>query len=313
MYNEIIKFLENKKIAILGFGKEGQSTYHFIRRHLPTIPLTIVNRDDRFKKESFFENYVKDDHNVNYIIGENYLDNLEAFDLIIKSPGVSLKDIDISNIKDKLTSQLGLVLEHTKANVIGITGSKGKSTTTSLIYKVLADQGYDAYLLGNIGIPLLNNIEKFTDKSILVIEMAALQLEYVRVSPHIGLVLNLFEEHLDFFGSPDKYYQAKLKMFEYQNGNDYGFYSQENDTLRQLVENGHYQSKLIPISFSNPESPFLTSNRVVILHPSRLFADIVKQFSSFIRSAPNGLRSAPDPPKLRGLLEQSEPNCRPLA
>jgi UDP-N-acetylmuramoylalanine--D-glutamate ligase len=268
MYNDIIELLSNKKIAILGFGKEGQSTYHFIRRHLPDIHLTIVNNNDSFKSSCLF---LENDQNLDYEVGEDYLQHLDKYDLIIKSPGISLKDIDISNIKDKLTSQLGLVLENTKANVIGITGSKGKSTTTSLIYKVLADQGYDAYLLGNIGIPLLNNIEKFTDKSILVIEMAALQLEYVRVSPHIGLVLNLFEEHLDFFGTPDKYYAAKLKMFEHQTVNDYGFYSKENETLRALVENGHYQSKLIPISFSDKESLIYCDEEYVYYNGEKIY------------------------------------------
>ncbi len=268
MYDDIITLLKDKKIAILGFGKEGQSTYHFIRRHLPDICLTIVDRNDNFKNTCQF---LESDNNILYVTGDDYLKSLNNYDLIIKSPGVSLKEIDISKIKDKLTSQLGLILENTKANVIGITGSKGKSTTTSLIYKVLIDQGYDAYLLGNIGIPLLDYIEKITDKSIMVIEMAALQLEYVRKSPHIGLVLNLFEEHLDFFGTPDKYYSAKLQMFKYQTNNDYSLYSEENETLNNLVTKGNYSGNLMNISFTNDKATLYCDNNYIYYKGERVY------------------------------------------
>lgn len=268
MHNEIIETLKDKKIAILGFGKEGQSTYHFIRRHLPDISLTIIDHNDNFKNSCLF---LENDNNVFYVVGEDYLKNLDRYDLIIKSPGVALKDIDITKLQDKLTSQLGLVLEHTYANIIGITGSKGKSTTTSLIYKIFHDQGYDAYLLGNIGIPLLDYIDKITDKSIMVIEMAALQLEYIHKSPHIGLILNLFEEHLDFFGNTDRYYHAKLKMFEFQTNNDYGLYNEDNATLKELVENGHYQGNLLNISFTNNKATLYCDNDYIYYKGEKIY------------------------------------------
>ena len=190
----------------------------------------------------------KNDENLKIITGKNYLDNLEKYDLIIKSPGVKFKDLDISKFEDKITSQLGLTLDFYKQNVIGITGTKGKSTTTSLIFKVLKDQGYDAYLLGNIGIPIFDYIEKFNENSKLVIEMAALQLEYVKTSPHIGIILNLFEEHLDFFKSKEHYFLAKLNMFKYQDNSDYGLYTSSNETLDKYVQNGNYITNLIDIN-----------------------------------------------------------------
>lgn len=245
MYNKILEHLKNKKIAIVGFGREGNSTYKFIRKYLNNQELEILDGNEKLLE---LNEELKNDKNLKIITGKNYLDNLEKYDLIIKSPGVKFKDLDISKFEDKITSQLGLTLDFYKQNVIGITGTKGKSTTTSLIFKVLKDQGYDAYLLGNIGIPIFDYIEKFNENSKLVIEMAALQLEYVKTSPHIGIILNLFEEHLDFFKSKEHYFLAKLNMFKYQDNSDYGLYTSSNETLDKYVQNGNYITNLIDIN-----------------------------------------------------------------
>ena len=263
MYNKILEHLKNKKIAIVGFGREGKSTYKFIRKYLNNQELEILDGNEKLLE---LNEELKNDKNLKIITGKNYLDNLEKYDLIIKSPGVKFKDLDISKFEDKITSQLGLTLDFYKQNVIGITGTKGKSTTTSLIFKVLKDQGYDAYLLGNIGIPIFDYIEKFNENSKLVIEMAALQLEYVKTSPHIGIILNLFEEHLDFFKSKEHYFLAKLNMFKYQDNSDYGLYTSSNETLDKYVQNGNYITNLIDIN-----KEFKIENNYVIYDNKKIY------------------------------------------
>lgn len=244
MYKEIIEFLKDKYVAIVGFGKEGKSTYNFLRKYLPNQRLVIIDGN----KDLLDNNaYLNNDKNIELVLGDNYLDNLDKYDVIIKSPGVRFKDIDISKFEDKITSQLGLVLDYYKDNIIGITGTKGKSTTTSLITKILKDQGIDAYLLGNIGIPIFDNIDKMNEKSMMVIEMAALQLEYVKHSPHIGIILNLFEEHIDFFGTKEKYFLSKMNMFKFQDIHDYGLYISSNNDLNCYVKNGNYKTNLVDI------------------------------------------------------------------
>ncbi len=263
MYNKILEHLKNKKIAIVGFGREGKSTYKFIRKYLNNQELEILDGNEKLLE---LNEELKNDKNLKIITGKNYLDNLEKYDLIIKSPGVKFKDLDISKFEDKITSQLGLTLDFYKQNVIGITGTKGKSTTTSLIFKVLKAQGYDAYLLGNIGIPIFDYIEKFNENSKLVIEMAALQLEYVKTSPHIGIILNLFEEHLDFFKSKEHYFLAKLNMFKYQDNSDYGLYTSSNETLDKYVQNGNYITNLIDIN-----KEFKIENNYVIYDNKKIY------------------------------------------
>lgn len=227
MYSEeIVKKLTGKNIAILGFGKEGKSTFNFIRKHLPDIPLTILDK----------ASITVDDDKVTIVSGDDYLNNLEKYDLIIKSPGISLKDIDYSKIQNKITSQLELLLEVNRKNIIGITGTKGKSTTTSLMYEVLKAQRDNVFLLGNIGVPVFDMIEEYNNKSLLVIEMSSHQLEFVKNSPHIAVILNLFQDHLDHDGSLEHYHNNKMNIFKYQTADDYAIYADDNEYLNAKMK-----------------------------------------------------------------------------
>lgn len=261
MYQKIIQKLKNKKVAILGFGREGVSTYNFIKKYHIICDLTIIDANDKLFEKN---DYLLEDKNLNFVLGDKYLDNLSIYDLIIKTPGISLKDCDTLSFQDKITSQLELVLEVFKDNCIGITGTKGKSTTTSLIYRIFKDQGYDTYLLGNIGIPLLDYVDKFVDNSILVIEMSAHQLEFVKTSPKYGIILNLFEEHLDHFGSLNNYYEAKLNMFKYQGSDDYALYLEDNNTLKKYIENNRYLSHVLSVSMENKTDTYCDDKYVYI-------------------------------------------------
>lgn len=224
--NKIIEQLQNKNIIILGFGMEGKSTYNYIRKHLKDIKLTIM--------DSNYQNITLDDKNVEIIdIDYNKFNN---YDLIFKSPGISFKDIDTTSFKDKITSQLEIFLETTPSYTIGITGSKGKSTTTSLIYKIINDQNIKSYIVGNIGKPILDIVDEVDENTYVVIECSSHQLEYTKVSPNIGIILNLFEEHLDHYKSKEHYYMAKMNLVNYQSNKDYFIYSSDNEDLKNHID-----------------------------------------------------------------------------
>lgn len=234
--NELIEFLKNKKILILGFGKEGKSTYKFIRKHFKNKVIYIADQND----------IAIDDDNVILITGPKYLENLDDYDLVIKSPGISFKGMDVTKFKDKISSELELFLTFINAFTIGVTGTKGKSTTSSLIYNILLDQDKDVLLLGNIGVPLFDYIESVKNGSILVIEMSSHQLEFVNKSPNIALLLNIFQEHLDHYNSYNDYINAKLNIYKYQNKNDYLIYNIDNEELNKNVIN--INSNVIKVS-----------------------------------------------------------------
>ena len=233
MINDLIEYLKEKKILILGFGMEGYSTYRLIRRHLPDKELFIsdANPDVYEKYEELYK-----DVNVKIVSQDAYLKNLEQYDVIMKTPGISFKDIDTSKFRSKIKSQIELFLEFVNVFTIGVTGTKGKSTTSSLIYDIVSKQREDVHLLGNIGVPLFDEIDKLTEKSIVVLELSSHQLEFVEVAPNIAILLNLFEEHLDHYKSYEHYINAKLNICKYQNENDYFLYSIDNECLKEHIE-----------------------------------------------------------------------------
>lgn len=233
MINNLIKYLEDKKILILGFGMEGYSTYRLIRRHLPNKELFISDANPEVYSK--YEELGKDS-NVTIVPQEVYLKNLEQYDVIMKTPGLSFKDIDTSKFINKIKSQIELFLEFVNVFTIGVTGTKGKSTTSSLIYDIISKQREDVHLLGNIGVPLFDEIDKLTEKSIVVLELSSHQLEFVQVAPNIAILLNLFEEHLDHYKSYEHYINAKLNICKYQKENDYFLYSIDNECLKEHIE-----------------------------------------------------------------------------
>lgn len=233
MINALIDYLKNKKILILGFGIEGYSTYSFIRRHLKEQKIYISDM-----KPKILEMYedVRNDENVVLVEESQYLQGLENYDIIMKTPGISFANINTSKFHHKIKSQLELFLEFVDVFTIGVTGTKGKSTTSSLIYEILKNQLEDVHLLGNIGVPLFDEIDKLNEKSVVVLELSSHQLEFVEVSPNIAILLNIFEEHLDHYKSYDHYINAKINICRFQKDNDYFIYNIDNQILREHIE-----------------------------------------------------------------------------
>lgn len=255
MDNKIINIFKGKKVAILGFGREGKSTFNYIRKYIPEFRLTILDGNPNLIEENEF---LRNDPNVKCILGPGYLYSLYEFDIIVKTPGISLKDIDITGFKNRITSQIQILLDNYREQIIGVTGTKGKSTTSSLIYKVLSDQNVDTMLLGNIGTPVFDHIDEIKPETRVVVEMSSHQLEFLKTSPHIGIILNLFQDHLDHAGSVEHYHECKMKMFDFQDSLDFSIYCSDNDTLRNIIENKKYGSQLIDYRFSNEKQGFNT-------------------------------------------------------
>ena len=118
---------------------------------------------------------------------------------------------------------------------IGITGTKGKSTTSSLTYQVLKEQGKDVFLLGNIGEPIFDKMENLKQNSIVILELSSHALQYVKNSPNIGILLNLYEEHLDHYNSFEQYAEAKFNVAKYQKPEDILIYNYDNEIIKNRI------------------------------------------------------------------------------
>ena len=213
-FPEHIKALtEGKSVCILGFGREGRSTYSVLKKHCSPscIAIADLNHVDREAAG------VSDD--VELICGDAYQECLDRFDIVFKSPGIVL-ETSPSDLKCTVTSETQVFFEVFREQIIGITGTKGKSTVTSMIYHILKESGLDAYIAGNIGIPVFDIAEKLTADSIVVCELSCHQLEYMTVSPATAIFLNLYEEHLDHYGTMEKYYDAKKNIYLHQQKHD---------------------------------------------------------------------------------------------
>ena len=255
--NTIIERLNNKNILLLGFGKEGISSYRFIRRHLPQVRISIANQTDIADKSIF-----ADDQFTDIITGEHYLDTINNYDIVLKSPGVSLKNTIHLLDKNKISSQTDLFLQAFSPQCIGVTGTKGKSTTTSFIYHILKYLGHDVLIAGNIGIPFFDIMEDITPQTKIVLELSSHQLEFIRKSPHIAILLNLFEEHLDHYNSLFDYHLAKFNIARYQSKDDYFIYNTNDISTVNLLKTNVIASNHIGFSFSaNHSSMFYTKDQ----------------------------------------------------
>ncbi len=264
MISELITYLKDKSIVILGFGREGKSTYKFIRKYLNDKKIVIADKKEIDYENDEFDELLKEDKNLEIISGENYLENLEKYDLIIKAPGISFAGIDIEKYKEKITSQLELLLEFFKVCTIGITGTKGKSTTSSLIYNVLKDQDKKCMLLGNIGFPVLDYAEQIEEDMLLVLEMSSHQLEYMKKSPNIACLLNVYEEHLDHYVSFENYIKAKCNIFKYQKKSDCLIYNFDNNDLCNFVKDVSEKQYRVSINNKKDSNVYMKDRKIYI-------------------------------------------------
>lgn len=195
-----------KRCVILGFGREGRSW------------LDILKRLDVCKEIAVADMKKQEAENVTLYCGDDYLERCKDYDIILQSPGVVIKDNFDTAAKAKILTQTELLMRLKPCKIIGVTGTKGKSTTSSLIHHFLSACGFKTMLIGNIGVPPLERIEEMTEDTAAVCEMSCHQLEFVRHSPDIAVLLNIFPEHLDHYVSYEAYADAKRNIFRFQNG-----------------------------------------------------------------------------------------------
>ena len=201
-------FFEGKRCVILGFGREGR------------VWLDILKRLDCCAEIAVADMKPQEAEGVTLHCGEDYLQSCRGFDLILQSPGVIIKDHLPPEDKEKILTQTELLLRLKPCKIIGITGTKGKSTTSALTHHFLSQCGFKTMLIGNIGVPPLERFEEMTSDTAAVCEMSCHQLEFARHSPDIAVLLNIFPEHLDHYVSFEAYAEAKRNILRFQTARD---------------------------------------------------------------------------------------------
>ncbi len=259
---EFNKNLFNKKVAIIGLGvsniplidymydKKAKVTV-FDDREEEKIPKEIINKIKEYKFETSF--------------GKNNLTKLKGFDIIFRSPSCMPTKPELEEEAKrgaKVTTEIEMLMEMCPAKIIGVTGSDGKTTTTSLIYAILKKAGYNTYLGGNIGTPLFTKLEEMKPEDIVVLELSSFQLMGMKISPHIGVITNITPNHLNIHKDYEEYIDAKKNIFKYQNENDIVVLNYDNEITRNSAKEA--MSKVVFFSHKEKlENGFIVDEKII--------------------------------------------------
>ena len=243
---------QNKKIAILWYGREGKSSLQFLLK-IGILPKNITILDGAKKIEWLAANleYLNQtfgiDPEFDIILGDNYLDNLKKFDLIIKTPGISIYHSKIYPFRNKITSQAQIFFDYYQGKIIAVSGTKGKSTTSTLIYETLMHAKKNVKLIGNIGNPVLDYLDiknlELQKNEYVVFEVSSYMLEWLNKNNYISVLLNIYSDHIDRHNGFKNYKDAKLNLL---NGSKYNLLRDEilekHDFTKQELKDLHVRT-----------------------------------------------------------------------
>jgi UDP-N-acetylmuramoylalanine--D-glutamate ligase len=214
------------RIAIAGYGQEGESSYRYWSSdHANQI--TIVDQKEPTRPIS---------DEVDTIIGEEAFSHLNGFDLVVRTAGLSPKKIKTDG---RVWSATNEFFAKCPAQIIGVTGTKGKGTTASLIASILEAAGKKVWLLGNIGIPALDYLGQIRADDIVIYELSSFQLWDLEYSPHVAVVLRVEPEHLDVHDDFADYVNAKTNIRRYQESGDFCVFHPTNQYSRQIAQSSN--------------------------------------------------------------------------
>lgn len=231
---EFNNYLSGRKVAVIGLG-------------VSNLPLIDYLYNLRAKVTVFDKREIKDidekvarkitDYGMGMSFGESYLDELVGFDLIFRSPSCLPTTPQLLAEAERgaiITTEIEMVIELSPCKVIGVTGSDGKTTTTTLISEILKAKDYNVYLGGNIGTPIFTKISEMMPDDIVVLELSSFQLMGMKISPHISVITNITPNHLDIHNDMEEYIDAKKNIFKYQDENGLLVLNYDNEITRSF-------------------------------------------------------------------------------
>jgi UDP-N-acetylmuramoylalanine--D-glutamate ligase len=242
------QFIKNKKVAIIGLGISNTPLVKYLCDL--GVKVSVFDSAEIDKVSDRIE--LLKDYPIKYFLGKNYLEKLKSYDIIFKTPIVrpDIKELEEEKKRGAIiTSEMEVFIDLCPAEIFAITGSDGKTTTTSILYNVLKESGYNCWLGGNIGTPLLNRIDEIDKNDKVVLELSSFQLLTMKKSPHVSIITNLEPNHLDIHKSMEEYIEAKQNIYKFQSKDDISVFNFDNSITRKFINDS--PSKIIPFSRKN--------------------------------------------------------------
>lgn len=215
--------IKGSKILIAGFGEEGKSVLEFLKVNHKNAEVAVCDKNPETVKGL----------DLKVFSGEKYLDSIDKFDTVVRSPGIPL---ELFSKAKHVTSLTNIFFENCPGKVIAVTGTKGKSTTATLIYELIKTKYDDVRLTGNIGVASLNSLKGSDNNTLFVYEISSFQLEDIRYSPHVAVLLAITSDHIDRHGSLENYIKAKQNIVKYQSSNDLVFFIRSDANAAKVAK-----------------------------------------------------------------------------
>ena len=248
LINDYFNKIKDKKIAVVGIGVSNVPLikYFFSKG----IKVTAFDkRDPDYIGKDYFD---LKELGIEIVLGENYLENISEFDIIFKTPGMRYDIPEFLDAMEKgaiITSEMELFFYLCPCKIIGITGSDGKTTTTTLISEILSKEGYTVYKGGNIGTPLLSKVEEMKKEDFAVVELSSFQLHTMKYSADISIITNVAPNHLDWHTDMNEYIDSKKNIFKFQDENGILILNYDNEISYNMRNFSNSEIRLF--SFSN--------------------------------------------------------------
>jgi len=246
---EFNNYLKDKKVAIIGLGVSNIPLikYCFINK----ANVTIFDSKDITEIDKIILDTILS-YGMEFSFGKDYLSKLTGFDLIFRSPSCLPTTEELVKESERgaiVTTEIEMLIKLCPGTVIGVTGSDGKTTTTTLIYEIIKASGRNCFLGGNIGIPLFTKLSEMTEEDIVVLELSSFQLMGMKVSPQISVITNITPNHLDKHKNMEEYIEAKKNIFKFQKEDGVLIINYDNEITREFEK----ESKGKVIYFSSKE------------------------------------------------------------
>ncbi|NOH15854.1 UDP-N-acetylmuramoyl-L-alanine--D-glutamate ligase [Clostridium cochlearium] len=232
-FNEFKKFIYNKKVAIIGLGISNMPLIEF----LSNLGARVTGFDKKNEDELGKDIEKLKEKGVNFELGSNYLDKLSNFDVVFRTPSMRVDHPILTKAKSEgayITSEMEQFIKYCPAKLFCVTGSDGKTTTTTLIYNMLKAEGYTVWIGGNIGTPLFTEIEKIKKEDMVVLELSSFQLMSIKEPVEVALITNVSPNHLDIHKDMEEYIEAKKNIFKYQRKDDLLVINEDNKVTKSM-------------------------------------------------------------------------------
>ena len=246
---EFNNYLHGRKVAIIGLGVSNEPLIDYLHNLKSDVTVFDSREIDNIDKKII--NKVVN-YGMKFYFGKGYLDYLKNFDIIFRAPSClpTIPElVEEANRGAIVTTEIEMVIELCPCLVIGVTGSEGKTTTTTLIYEILKEDGYNCFLGGNIGVPLFTKISEMKPEDIVILELSSFQLMNMKTSPKISIVTNIVPEHLNVHKDMEEYIESKKNIFKYQDKDGLLILNYDNEITREFIKEA--KGKVVYFSSKN--------------------------------------------------------------